>query len=406
MSFDKNVAGLYTPLMTYRHPADKQTAKRYGYRRVEIPLSRWVDCHRRGFAFVAGDMRSYIDTCGRQQFSHREALWHGTEWAVLDLDHDDIDTHDVGSLPQLCPEADELLFAACESLSSNIGERCARWHGFIFLEVRIDTREDYEALLWGLQERLWPMTGAERQPAQPVYGNGRSDAYYELFENVLSEPVMRALIDAGYARHPYLRKPSVQARDRVVGDFVGGRVITRELLPEYSSIEPPKLRDFLSAYQVPVYAGKKTDGASTFYYLPCPFSADHTMEVAATDTYLSVDDEGRWGFGCFHTHCKNRLTRAKDLDETASGWRVFSDAVRCPVRAGLRQVGLNPSCVVHEQDARIYEGIPCPRHAGHRGCALFRFEDSQRIFLCDVEECEPVGWQEFLQLHECQEVAA
>ena len=32
MSFDKNVAGLYTPLMTYLHPADKQSAKRYGYR--------------------------------------------------------------------------------------------------------------------------------------------------------------------------------------------------------------------------------------------------------------------------------------------------------------------------------------------------------------------------------------
>ena len=122
--------------------------------RVEIPLSRWVDCHRRGFAFVAGDMQSYIDTCGRQQFSHREALWHGTEWAVLDLDHDDIDTHDARSLPQLCPEADELLFAACESLSSNVDGQYARWHGFILLERPILRKEEYTALLWGLQERL------------------------------------------------------------------------------------------------------------------------------------------------------------------------------------------------------------------------------------------------------------
>ena len=402
MSFDKNVAGLYTPLMTYRHPADKQTAKRYGYRRAEIPLSRWVDCHRRGFAFVAGDMRSYIDTCGRQQFSHQEALWHGTEWAVLDLDHDDIDTHDVTCLPQLCPESSELLFAACESLSANVDGRPARWHGFVLLERPITTRQEYKALLLALRERLWVLEGVERQPAQMVYGNGRPGAYYELFENVLSESLIQELVEVGYTLIPDLRTPRPQARDMPrTGGFTSSR-ITRAMLTDYSSIEPPKLREFLSAYQVPVYAGKKTSGASTLYYLPCPFSAEHTREFAATDAYLSVDDEGRWGFGCFHAHCKDRLARAKRLDEKASGWQVFSDAICCPVRMGLKQVGLKPSRVIHAAEERVYKGIPCPRHSAHRGRAVFRFEDSQRMFRCAVKDCEPVGWQEFLRLHESQ----
>lgn len=73
---------------------------------------------------------------------------------MLDLDSDDIDTHDVGSLPHLCPDAGDLLFAACESLSSNVDGRYARWHGFILLERPILRSEEYTALLWGLQERL------------------------------------------------------------------------------------------------------------------------------------------------------------------------------------------------------------------------------------------------------------
>ena len=405
MIFDKNVAGLYTPLMTYRHPADKQAAKRYGYRRVEIPLSRWVDCHRHGFAFVPGDMWSYVD-CGRTRYTHAERLWQGTEWTVLDLDHDDIDTRDVASLPQLCPEASELLFAACESLSSNVDGRPARWHGYVLFERPILREEEYTALLLGLKARLWVMTGEMRAPTQPVFGNGRPNAYCELFENVLSAPLMEELLEVGYRLEPDLRNPRPQARDMPrTGGFTSRR-ITRAMLTDFASIEPPKLREFLSAFQVPMYAGKKTSASRTLYYLPCPFSADHTEEIAATDAYISVDDEGRWGFGCFHAHCQDRLARAKRLDETASGWRVFSDAVRCPVRMGLIQAGLKPARVVHKPEARFYEGIPCPRHDAHRGTAVFRFEDKQRIFLCDVEDCEPVGWREFLQLHECQGVAA
>lgn len=405
MIFDKNVSGLYTPVMTYTHPAQKQAAKRWGYRRVEIPLSRWVDCHRHGFAFVPGDMWSYVDR-GRTRYTHAERLWQGTEWTVLDLDHDDIDTHDVTCLPQLCPELSDLLFAACESLSANVNGRPARWHGFVLLERPITTRQEYKALLLGLRERLWVLEGVERQPAQMVYGNGRPGAYYELFENVLSESLIQELVEVGYTLIPDLRNPRPQARDMPRTGGFTSRGITRAMLTDFASIEPPKLREFLSAFQVPMYAGKKTSTSRKLYYLPCPFSADHTEEIAATDAYISVDDEGRWGFGCFHTHCQDRLARAKDLDETASGWRVFSDAVRCPVRAGLRQVGLKHSGVIHAEAARVYQGIPCPRHAGHHGSALFRHEDKQRIFLCDVEDCEPVGWQEFLQLHESQGVAA
>ena len=406
MNYDKNVAGLYTAKKTYLHPADKRDAVYAGYRRVEIPLSRWVECHRRGLLSIPGDMVSYRDDFGQQAYSHAEALWHGTEWVVADLDSDDIDTHDITCLPQLCPGAEELLFAACESLSANVDGRYARWHGFFLLERPITRREEYHALLLGLRERIWVLEGVGRNPAQPVFGNGRPDAYYELFENVLSVSVMKTLVEVGYSLNPSLREARVQARDTVQGGYVGSRSITRELLTDYSRIEPPKLREFLSDFQVPVYAGKKTQGSRTLYYLPCPFSAEHTVDVAPTDAFLTVEDDGRWGFGCFHNHCQKRLETAKRLDETASGWKLFADAVRCPVRMGLKQVGLKVSCVLHEKEARVYEGVPCPRHAGHRGIAVFRHEDKGRIFLCDEAACEPLGWQEFRQMHRAQEVAA
>ena len=404
MSFDKNVAGLWTPAKRYRHQADKSSPRFYDYRRAVLPLSRWVDCHRRGFVAVPGDFHTYRDDAGQMQYTHDLQWWQGTEWTVLDLDHDDINTPDGTCLPQLCPAASELLFAACESLSSNVDGRPARWHGYLLLERPITRKEEYTALLLGLKSRLWVMTGEMRAPTQPVFGNGRTNAYCELFENVLSESLIQELVEVGYTLIPDLRNPKPQARDMPrTGGFTSRR-ITRAMLTDFASIEPPKLREFLSAFQVPMYAGKKTSTSRTLYYLPCPFSADHTEEIAATDAYISVDDEGRWGFGCFHTHCKNRLARAERLDETASGWRVFSDAVRCPVRMGLIQVGLKHSCVLHKPEARIYKGIPCPRHDAHRGSAVFRFEDKQRIFVCDAEDCEPVGWQEFLQLHESQGV--
>ena len=407
MDYQKNVAGLYSARNRYRYPVDKRQSLPTDWAPMRVPLAQWVAWHRGGHALVSGEMRPIPHQLrGRRAYSHQEPLWQSTEWLALDLDDDRIDSRDAGSIHLINPDVDDLLFAVCESMSSRVDGNFARWHGFVLLEMPITTRQEYDALMWGLQGRLSTMTGAGRQPAHPCFGNARPDAYHVLLENVVCESMMRELMELGFQRDPTLRKPQVQARDRAHANAVGSRFITRELLTDYSGIEPKALQGFLSDFQVPVYAGKKTQGSRTLYYLPCPFAAEHTMQVAATDTYLSVEDDGRWGFGCFHNHCQKRIADAKRADAEASGWKLFADAVSCPVRMGLIQVGLEVPCVLHEKEARVYEGVPCPRHAEHRGIAVFRHEDKGRIFLCDEAACEPLGWQEFRQMHQRQEVAA
>ena len=404
MDFTTEKAGIFIPRQTCNHPDDKKAVKLYGYRRADLPIDRWIDCHQAGYVFVPGDMRSFprhVNGREVQTFSHQEALWYGTDWIVLDLDHDDIDTHDAGSLQLVDQNVEDLLYAACESLSSNVDGRYARWHGFIVLENPITTREEYTALLIGLSQNIWTMTGMNRQPAQPVYGNARDDAYHLLLENVLTDEKTRELIELGYEINPAYRTQRKQARDRKPGEYVGS--ISADLLKDYSEIKPERLRQFLMDYQVPLYASNKVKGESTIYYLPCPFRSEHTIDGTSTETYITVNDD-KYTFGCFHDHCKNRFEEEKKKGR--SRWKVFKEVMSCPIRMGLKRIGITPSQIRHEETARIYDNITCPRDNSHRGTALYRKSDGQCVFLCNSEGCEPVQWREYLDIHLTQGVAA
>ena len=396
MDIGSKIRGIYIPKKIYMHPDDKQGSNLVGWKPYETTIDRWVNCHRKGYAFVPGDMRDFRHPYYGKTYSHREALWHGTDWLVVDLDADHIDTCDAAAIHQMDPNIDDLAYAICESVSSGIDGRFARWHGIFALERTVTTRQEYNALLWGLQCKLTTMTGANRQPAQPCYGNGRPDAYFSLIENVLSVETIDELSAIGYNDLPALRKQRAQARDRSDGHYIGART-TGQLRTDYNSIKPDKLREFLARYQVPIYEGAKTAAdESCLYYLPCPFRSEHTIELGATDTFLKVSAEGKWGFGCFHDHCQQRLAKAKKHGR--SGWQVFKEAITCPVRLALKAQGARPAQIRHEDAARVYDNVICPRDNNHRGTALYRKSDKQCVFLCNQKGCAPVQWSEFLAM--------
>ena len=416
MNYEKNVSGIFIPKSIanradyeLKHPDDKAFISKelWGWKRADVPMHRWMDCHAQGFTFASGNMRSIprptFDGGQEMIYTHREALWHGTDWLVLDLDHDDIDTHDATSLPLIDPEVENLVFGLRESVSCNIDGRFARWHGFVLLERTITTRQEYNALLEGLGARLWTMTGANRQPCQPIYGNARENAYQYLMENVLTNPMMDELIAEGRELQPKLQEVRPQKRELINADSVANFVspINQAIRKNYDDIEPKELGDFLARYRVPVYEGKLDIDDGHLYLLPCLFRADHSSDVLDASTFIKVAKDGKWGYSCFHHSCQDRIERADK-----SGWKLFKEAVTCPLRMGLKTLGVSPSRVRHGSKARVYDNVCCPRNNAHRGTALYRKADGQCVFLCDTNGCEPVKWQEFMSIHREMGVSA
>ena len=220
-------------------------------------------------------------------------------------------------------------------------------------------------------------------------------------ENVLTTKVMDELILEGCDKNPELTKPSAEARDRTGSNYSSSGYISRSIMDDYSSIEPAKLRHFLEDYHVPIFTGVRTAGKRTIYYTPCPFRADHTVEIAATDAHISVCEDGQWAYGCFHEHCNHKKTGRLSLAKKngKSAWSVFKEAVTCPVRMGLKGIGVTPSKVTHEDKARFYYNVVCPRNNLHRGTAIYRKADYLCTFVCNEEGCDPILWTEFMSTH-------
>ena len=406
MNLTTCVPGIFVPGRVYSHPDQKRDAVFHGYRHAELELERWVDCHRAGYLFVPGDMRAETRETpwGESQtvFSHAKHLWYGTEWFHIDLDDDSIQTHDSAAITAIDPLVEDLCYAVCESVSSNVDGRFARWHGIVGLERPVITDHEFEALTWGLQRRLTTMTGAGRNPAQPCFGNARKDAYHYRPENIISAADMQTLIEEGYDLIGAPTGGEINARDISSEGIVHSSVRRGVLSETYDNIKPAKLRKFLSDYQVPLYSGNKTlkDG-SRIYYLPCPFRASHTLKFqGATDSYIRAMPDGKWGFNCWHNSCQERIRKADK-----SGWQVLREAMSCPVRCGLKRIGIAPRQVRYDDRARVYDHVICPRNNAHRGTAMYRISDGACFFLCNEDGCPSVYWGEFLERHLYQGVA-
>jgi len=409
---DRPLPGLYSTEAQALTPNVKRRARAIfaGWKRGEFELHRWVNCHRRGFTAVAGAM----DPCGRTgRFTHSEGLWRGTSWGFLDLDNDEIPQEDTVAVTDpraihvIDPEVDNLLFAISESVSSRWKAedgvvQPARWHGIFALERPVTCREEYRYLLTGMQATLKTMTGKERNPAQPCFGNARADCYTVELENVISETRMGELIRRGQSLSGGFFEPRGKAPRREtpsagpavpVGRFRGERVRR-----DYEGIEPKELRDFCERWRVPIYEGgiRHADGG-WIYYIPCPFIRGHDNLKSPTDAFLRVYPDRTFTFRCFHNSCQARGCGRSG--PAGKAWEIFKAAMTCPVRAALQGLGEIPSAMQTEYDDprfRIYLGMPCPRNAAHVGAIFYRIEDGAKYFKCPEPGCTPIPLKDYL----------
>lgn len=414
---DKPLPGLYSVVERAVSPTVKRRARAIfaGWERGEFEIHRWINCHRRGYTAVAGEMIA----CGRTgRLTHGEPLWRGTSWGFLDLDNDDIlledsvPVTDPRAIHVIDPEVDNLLFAIAESVSSRWETedgviQPARWHGVFCLEQPVTDRDDYRYLLTGMQATLKSMTGKERNPAQPCFGNGRADAYVVEMENVISTQMTAELIRLGKSLSGRFKEPVGKAERRTssavpavsagpavpIGRFRGERIRR-----DYDGIEPIALRAFCERWQVPIYEGGIRHGdGGWIYYIPCPFVRSHDNMKSPNEAFLRVYPDRTFTFRCFHQSCQDRGCGRSS--PAAAAWAVFKTAMTCPVRAGLLAVDALPSAMeISYQDARfrVYQGMPCPRHSEHIGDIYFRLQDGQSYFKCPESGCPPMGFKDYL----------
>ena len=379
--------GIYTDNYPIYCREDKENVKLYGYKPASVRIARWLDCHSRGFIFVPGTMQPFDDPQRRIcRYTHAEALWQGTLWLVLDLDRDDdgFKLHDPTHITDAEPMAETLLYCVIESVSSLVEHRGARFHGFALCEREITRRQEYDALMFGLETKLCMMTGAGRQPAQPVYGNAKPNHYRALFESVLTNKMMDKLIEIGYEIDPRLRETQPQARDFGYNPGTRGTATGHTYATDYEHVRDEKLRQWLSDYSVPLFTGVKYEvGIHTeLYYVPCPFRHAHSdNSEGPTDACITVlGEDGSWGFKCFHVHCRDRH------------WAGFRDAIACPVRHSLCMQDIKPQKVEHTDVARVYRGVPCPI-CQEAGDAIYNIEQNRGIYACGV--CPPIAIQDY-----------
>lgn len=379
--------GIYTDNYPVRCRKDKAKVKRYGYKSASVTIDRWLDCHSQGYLFIPGTMQSFYDPqwqCHR--YTHAEALWMGTQWLVLDLDRDDdgFRLHDPAHLLDADPLAESLLYAVLESVSSLIEHRGARFHGFALCQRQITNRQEYDALMLGLQSKLTLMTGAGRQPAQPVYGNARPHCYKALFEAILTNDLIDELTEIGYQIKPELHTKKPQARD--YGYRPGNRSgnTAAAFATDYTQVKDETLQAWLADYKVDIYTGAKYQIGmhAEIHYLPCPFTHAHSESIdGPTDACITVRrEDGSWGFKCFHEHCVDRH------------WEDFRDAMTCPVRNILRTQNQKPT-VEHTLNARAYRDVRCPT-CQQAGDAIYNTEQQRGIYACR-SGCPPIPIQNY-----------
>ena len=346
-----------------------------------------------------------------------------TSWGFLDLDNDEIPLEksvtvtDPRAIHIIDPEVDNLLFAIAESVSSRWESpdgviQPARWHGVFCLEEPVTDREDYRYLLTGMQATLKSMTGKERNPAQPCFGNGRADAYVVEMENVISIQKASELVRLGKSLSGRFREPRGKAERRTssavpavsAGPAIPtGRFRGERLRRGYDGIEPKALRDFCDRWQVPIYeGGKRHEDGGWIYYIPCPFVRSHDNLKSSTEAFLRVYPDRTFTFRCFHESCQSRGCGRNS--PAAAAWAVFRDAMTCPIRTALISVGALPSSmqISHGDDDegyRYYYQMPCARDAAHRGRLVYRETDEAKYFLCPQSGCAAMGFKEYLRAH-------
>ena len=82
---------------------------------------------------------------------------------------------------------------------------------------------------------------------------------------------------------------------------------------------PEKMEEFLDWYGIAHKVMHREKNGYKFIIVPCPFNEEHNNGEVA----VFVNDDGGYGFKCFHSHCQDKDWRAfRDHLESISGKKL------------------------------------------------------------------------------------
>ena len=293
--------------------------------------SEWIKLLDQGRIIVPGIfIKTETATKGHYRYSHKEKGWCGTQMIFCDGDNiKDVEFDDEGKdknptgipyftdpniLFERLPALKNEVYAIGHSVNSlsqdkpppHVRTRIA----FLLEEIITDNRR-FKDFLRGLSLDYPIISGAERQPAQPVYGNAgnrhvvKGEKLIELdepfttqiFGNVLSAQRANQIIKKGETERKRIEEEAKAKRE------AGGSATDNN--SEYTG-EPVNLVNWLDEHNVSIIDTRKYEG-NTMYLVSCPWENEHTEDFGARDTAVFVDqDNDKWCFNCFHDHCKHR----------------------------------------------------------------------------------------------------
>lgn len=258
-----------------------------GWQQKEQSVEDWIHELELGKTIILAEMKQNED----ESYSHAEKNFIRTWFVFADADNfsgvefspEGVDKNPDGiefwterdGLSKRYPDLLKTVFAVQESVSSMKTEIPHRRYRLVFrFDAPIETPDHYRYILSELHKKYPVISPANRQPAQPVFGNGNEKAA-TLKDNKLE-----------------------------IADF--------ELIPEPEPETAPRaeqthhskaLRDFLFDHGIDHEVRDKGG-----FFVQCPFLSGHTDgKQGKTDSYVWEGESG-WAFYCSHAHCQNNRT--------------------------------------------------------------------------------------------------
>lgn len=299
-----------------------------GWENVIQSAKKWMQELERGHTIILADMAA-SDT---GVYTHAEKYWKSTYFLMCDADNIkgvDFDSHGVdenldgvepwtekGGLSELYPTLKEKVYAVAESVSSMADWKEAphRRYRLIFrFDEPITDGEHYRHILLALSEEFPIIPKAERQPAQPVFGNAREGfSEVHICDNVLK------LSD--YPKNTLDPLPTPAAATTSTTEYT-----------------KKTLREWLGTWNIAYDADA---GVSEKYFVACPYKQHHTDGICKPkDAYVFVNESGKFAFHCSHASCKSagRTTwksfkNGYGIRNAGGGYRVHNSAPPEPIR--------------------------------------------------------------------------
>ena len=343
-----------------------------GWERVIQSAEKWMQELEKGHTIILADMN--VSDTGT--YTHAEKYWKSTCFLMCDADNIkgvDFDSHgvdenpdgvqpwtEIGGLSELYPKLKEKAYAVAESVSSMADwkETPHRRYRLIFqFDEPIIDGEHYRQILLALADEFPIIPKAERQPAQPVFGNARAGfAEVHICDNVLK------LSD--YPKNTPDTLPTTPTPT----------TSTRTELPKKT------LREWLDTWNITYDADASV---SEKYFVECPYKQHHTDGICKPkDAYVFVNEQGKFAFHCSHASCKSagRTTWESFKDgygirnTSGGGHRVHNSDPPEPVRLPAEETEEIPF-PTKALEGTIF-GIYEEAYAGrNETCPAFRFAE-------------------------------